>query len=344
VANTGQIEIEQAPGIRQVAILLMLIGGEASGSVLREMDAEEVQQITREIARIKTLAPEEAEEVLEEFYRMAVTQDCVGKGGVDKARQILIEAFGSEQAQAMLDRYSAGAYGDASRGFDALQSADPQRLADVIHGEHPQTVALVLSHLCRSQAAALLFTLPPDLQADVSLRMASEDQISPEVISKIAAVIGSKLTSLCDLTRDAYGGVHAVAEIFNQLDSSCRENILGNIGALNPGLRASIRDLMFLFDDLLLLGTKAIEAVLAGVDRKSFIVALQGSNDQFRTQLLKSMSQNTSEMLRVEIEAQGPAEIKEVEEAQRKVIAVVRQLENDGVISVKRPLEEPHVL
>jgi flagellar motor switch protein FliG len=243
----------------------------------------------------------------------------------------------------MLDRLMK-TLGNETLSFDALQKTDPQQLAKFIHSEHPQTIALILSHLNPSQAAGLLFSLPADLRADVSLRMASLDQISPEIIMKIAAVIGSKLTSLGELSRESYGGVHAVAEMFNRLDSSTSKDILENIETANPSLGETIRHLMFVFEDLLLLDSNAIKEVLAKVDRKILTVALKGTSEQMKNHMLKAMSQRGSEMLREDMDAMGPIKIKEVEAAQQQIISVVRQLDNDGVISLKGTAGEQYVL
>src|SRR5579863_7542884 len=243
---------ERVSGLRKAAILLVMLGEESSSVILRGLDEDEVQEISREIARVQTLTSEEAEGVLEEFYQMAVAHDYVIKGGVDYARKILINAFGPEAAKKMLDRLMKS-LGNETLSFDALQKTDPQQLAKFIHSEHPQTIALVLSHLNPSQAAGLLFSLPADLRSDVALRMASLDQISPEIISKIALVIGAKLKSLGELSRESYGGVPAVAEMFNRLDSNSAKEILENIEQVNPNLVETIRHLMFVFEDLLLL-------------------------------------------------------------------------------------------
>ena len=327
-------ESELIPGIRKVAILMVMIGHDASSSILRELDEEEVQKISREIARVQTLTSEEAEGVLEEFYQMSLARDYVIKGGLEYARKLLMNAFGPEQAKKMLDRLTK-TLGNETLSFDALQKTDPQQLAKFIHSEHPQTIALVLSHLNPSQAAGLLSSLPVEMRADVALRMAGLDEISPEIISKIATVIGAKLKSLGELSREAYGGVHAVAEMFNRLDSNSSKEILDNIEAANPALVETIRHLMFVFDDLLLLDVNALKEVLAKVDRKILTMALKGTSDQMKNHMLQAMSQRGAEMLREDMDALGPIKIKEVEAAQQQIIAVVRQLESDGTISLK---------
>src|SRR5579871_6877298 len=331
------------PGLRKAAILVIMMGDQIGGEILKQLDEEEVQAIGREVARVSAISNEQSEAVLEEFYQMTVAHDYVIKGGIDYARKVLMNAFGPEHAQRILDRL-VKALGAEAASFDTLQKADPQQLAKFIHNEHPQTIALVLSHLNPSQAAALLISLPPELRGDVALRMANLDQISPEIISKIAGIIGQKLKALGELSRESYGGVRAVSEMFNRLDSSTSKEVLDVIEQTDPNLVETIRHLMFVFEDLLLLGPEAVKEVLAKVDRKILTVALKGTSDQLKTHFLDQMSQRGSEMLREDMDALGPIKIKEVEAAQQQIIAVVRQLESEGVISLKGTTGEQYVV
>ena len=339
----GERSPEALPGVRKAAILMIMIGPEASSTIFRDLDEEEVQLISSEIGRVQMLTPEEAEGVLEEFHQMSIAHDYVIKGGLDYARKVLVNAFGTEQARKIYDRLTK-TLSSESVSFDALQKTDPQQLAKFIHSEHPQTIALVLSHLNPSQAAGLLSSLPGELRSDVALRMASLDQISPEIISKIASVIGSKLKSLGELSRESYGGVSAVAEMINRMDSNTGKEILEHIERSNPALGETIRHLMFVFEDLLLLDVNAVKELLAKVDRKILTVALKGTSDQMRNHMLEGMSQRGSEMLKEDMEALGPVKIKEVEAAQQQIIAVVRQLESDGLINMKGSAGEQYVL
>ena len=331
------------PGIRKAAILLITLGEQTSGDILKQMDEEEVEAIGREVARMNSITSEQAETLLEEFYQMTVAHDYVLKGGVDYARKILINAFGPEPAKRMMDRL-VKALGSEMASFDALQKADPQQVAKFVHNEHPQTIALVLSHLNPSQAAGLLISLPPEMRSDVALRMANLDQISPEIISKIALIIGQKLKALGEFSRESYGGVRAVSEMFNRLDSATSKEVLETMEQSHPALVETIRHLMFVFEDLLLLGPDAVKEVLGKVDRKVLTVALKGTSDQLKSHFLQQMSQRGSEMLREDMEALGPIKIKEVEAAQQQIIAVVRQLESEGVISLKGTVGEQYVV
>jgi flagellar motor switch protein FliG len=338
--ETPQVKLS---GSKKAAILTVYIGDALSAEILKELDEEEVSDIGREIARLQNITAEDGEQVLEEFYQLAMAQDYVLKGGVDYARKILTKAFGPDSARKILDRLLKQLGADAAN-FDALQKADPQQLAKFIHNEHPQTIALVLSHLNPSQAAGLLFSLPIDLRADVALRMANLDQISPDIISKIASIIGQKLKSLGEMSRESYGGVRAVAEMFNRLDSSCSKDILENIEGSDPTLAETIRHLMFVFEDLLLIDQNGIKEILGRIDRKILTVALKGTSDQLKEHFLESMSQRGAEMLREDMEALGPIKIKEVESAQQQIISVVRQMEGEGAISLKGAVGEQYVV
>ncbi len=334
---------EQIPGLRKTAILLLMIGDEASSGILRELDAGEVDEISREIARVQSLTPEEAEGVLEEFHKMVTARDYVIKGGIDYAKKLLVSAFGDQEAQRMLDRLMKS-LGSESLSFDALQKTDPQQLSKFIHSEHPQTVALIISHLNPSQGAALLAQLPKEMRGDVATRMASLDQISPDIINKIANVIGLKLRALGEMSRESYGGVDAVAEMLNRLDSNATKDILEAMETANPPLAEQIRHLMFVFEDLMLLDANAIKEVLAKVDRKILTVALKGTSEKMKTHILQAMSQRGADMMREDMDAMGPIKIKEVESAQQQIIAVVRQLETEGVVSLKGATGEQYVV
>jgi flagellar motor switch protein FliG len=325
---------ESIPGLRKAAILLVLLGEESSAQLLRELSEDEVQSVTREVARLSTVVNEEAESVLEEFYQMCMAREYVSRGGIDYARKMLTSAFGPEACKRVVERLVKTMATD-NAAFDTLQKADPQQLAKFIHSEHPQTIAFILSHLSASQAAALLFSLPAALRSDVSLRMAHLDQISPEIIHKIAAVIGQKLQALGEFSRESYGGVRAVAEMFNRLESGASKEILDVIDEHDRPLADTLRHMMFVFEDLLLLDVNSLKEVLAKVDRKVLTLALKGTSEQVRKHFMQGLSQRGAEMLVEDMEALGAVKIRDVEAAQQQIIAVVRQLESDGVLNLK---------
>jgi flagellar motor switch protein FliG len=343
ILNTTKSEADSMSGLRKAAMLLIVLGEQSSSEVLQHLTEEDVQLVSREVTRITSISSEQAEVVLNEFHQISTAGAYVARGGIDFARKLLNRAFSPEMAKRLLDRL-AKAMGNEAASFDAIQKADPQQLAKFIHNEHPQTIALVLSHLNPSQAAALLSSLPANLRSDVTLRMASLDQISPEIILKIAGVIGQKLMALGDFSRESYGGVRAVAEILNRLDSASSHEILDDIQQQDANLVETIRHLMFVFEDLLLIDPVGLKEVLAKVDRKVLTIALKGTSEQLRNQMLNCMSQRGADMLREDMDALGPIKIKDVQGAQQQIISIVRKLESEGVISLKGTVGEQYVV
>ena len=341
ILNAKQAEV--VPGIRKAAILLITLGDQASAEIIKDLPEDDVQRVSREIAMVSHISNEQAEGVLEEFNQLTMAGDFIVRGGLEYAKKILMSAFPVDTAKKLLDRLTK-ALGSDVVSLDVLQKADPQQLAKFIHSEHPQTVALVLSHLNPSQAAALLVSLPQNMRSDVALRMASLDQISPEIITKIAGIIGSKLKTLGEFSRESYGGVRAVAEMFNRLDSTSSKEILDHIEQQDTNLVATIRHLMFVFEDLLLIDQGGIKEILGKVDRKVLTIALKGTSDQLKEHILSCMSQRGADMMREDMEALGPIKIKEVEAAQQQIIAIVRQLESEGTISLKGTVGEQYVV
>lgn len=343
IVNTAKSDAENMPPVRKAAMLLIVLGEQTCADLLQHLAEEDVQKVSREMARITAISAEQAEHVLNEFHQLSTAGTYVARGGVEYARKVLMRAFSPEMAKRLLDRL-AKAMGTEAASFDAIQKADPQQLAKFIHNEHPQTIALVLSHLNPTQAAALLTSLPANLRSDVSLRMASLDQISPEVILKIASVIGQKLMALGEFSRESYGGVRAVAEMLNRLDSGSSHEILDDIQQHDANLVETIRHLMFTFEDLLLIDPMGLKEVLAKIDRKVLTVALKGTSEQLRNQVLSCMSQRGADMLREDMDALGPIKIKEVQTAQQQIISIVRKLEADGVLSLKGTVGEQYVV
>lgn len=333
-SSVAAVAIETDSGMRKAAMLLILLGEQTGGELVKQLSEDEVHVVGREVARIESITSEQAEALLEEFYQMTIAHEFVLRGGLDFAKKMLMAAFGPEAAKKLIDRLTK-ALGSDFASLDLLQKADPQQLAKFIHNEHPQTIALVLSHLNASQAAALLVSLPAEMRADVALRMANLDQISPEIVNKIATVIGQKLQALGEFSRESYGGVRAVSEVFNRLDSGTSKEILDVIENHNPNLVETIRQLMFVFEDLQAIDANQLKEVLARVDRKSLTLALKGTSDALKDHFFGTMSARAVEMLKEDIDALGPVRIRDVEGAQQQVIAIIRQLEAEGVISLK---------
>jgi flagellar motor switch protein FliG len=330
-------------GARKAAIFLIAIGQELSAQILAHLEEDEVQRVGQEIARSQTISTDQSEAIMDEFYNMLVARDFVIRGGVDYARKVLRQAFGPERAARIIERMLRQLGGE-HLSFDVLKKADPQQLAKFIHNEHPQTIALILSHLPPQQAAGLLFWLPAELRADVALRMAQLDQISPEIIGKIANIVGMKIRVMGEVSRESAGGIKAVAEMLNRLDSATSKELLDKLESEDSKLVEQIRHLMFVFEDLMLLDLNGIKELLGRVDRKILTVGLKGTSEKLKEHFLQAMSQRGADMLREDMEAMGPVKIKEVEASQQMIIAVVRQLEEEGIVSMKGAVGEQYVL
>jgi flagellar motor switch protein FliG len=319
-------------GIQKAAILLIALGDQASAEILKHLGDDEVQRVSAAIATLPPISPEHAEAVLEEFHESTSGALHVGQGGVDFAKRMLTAAFGVEGSKRHLDRLPRPAESTMSVN-QQLQRFDPQLLARLVKSEHPQTVALILSHLSPAQSATVLGQMDSKARADLAVRIARLDQISPAVIEKISGVIGKKLSSVGEIKRESSGGPRAVAEIFNQLEGALSDEILNEIGEQHAELVEEIRQKMFVFDDLLTLDAAGVKEVLSRADRRQLTIALKGTTDELRKHLLQGMSQRGASMLLEDMDALGPTKIRDVEAAQQQIITVVRQLETEGLVS-----------
>jgi flagellar motor switch protein FliG len=319
-------------GLQKAAMLMVSLGDDTAANIFKFLEEDEIQQISREIAVTKHVQPEQADEVMEEFHTMAMAKSYISQGGIEYAKKLLIKSVGPEVARKIIDRLVKAL--ESSAGFTSLERANPQQLSKFIQSEHPQTIALILAHLNASQAAELISSLPEALRSDVAMRMASLQEISPEVVRRISLILEQKLEALGSFATEAYGGVRAVAELFNRMDRNTGRSVLEKIETENPQLASSIRDLMFVFDDILLIDDNGINEILKRADKKTLTVALKGTSEELQNQFFRNMSSRAVEMMKEEMEFMGPVKLKEVEKAQHEIVEIVRQLEEEGVISI----------
>ncbi len=319
-------------GTQKAAVLMVALGDDVAASIFKYLEEDEIQQISKEIALTRHVQPETADEVLEEFHTMSLAKSYISQGGIEYAKKLLIKSVGPEAARKIIDRLTKAL--ESSAGFSSIERANPQQLSKFIQNEHPQTIALILAHLNATQAGELIASLPETLRADVAMRMANLQEISPEVVRRISLILEQKLESLGSFATEAYGGVRAVAELFNRMDRSTGRVVLEKIENENPQLAASIRDLMFVFDDILLIDDTGISEILKRADKKTLTIALKGTSEELRNQFFRNMSSRAVEMMKEEMEFMGPIKIKEVEKSQHEVVEIVRQLEEEGVISI----------
>jgi flagellar motor switch protein FliG len=316
-------------GLQKTAILLVALGDEASGNLLKHLSDEEVELVSGAIANLPVVPLAQAEAILEEFRDAANGALQVGHGGAEYARRMLAQAFGPEGSKKHIEKLPHG----PDRQSTILQRIDPQVLVRFVRAEHPQTAALILSRVSPGQSAAVLSSMELPARADVAVRIATLNKISPAVFTKISAVIGTRLKSMGEVQRESSGGPRAAAEIFNQLDPAICDELLEQMNQDNEALVEEIRQKMFVFDDLRSIDGPGITEVLGRADRRQLTVALKGATEELRQHLLKGLSQRGAAMLLEDMEALGPVKIRDVEAAQQTIIAVVRQLESEGVIS-----------
>ena len=341
ISNADTTEIFS--GLRKAAIAIVTLGDDVAAEVFRYLNEEEIQSLGREISKLSKVSPEQAEKVLQEFHEMSMAQDYLMSGGVEYAKRVLNSAFGPDRARNIIDRVMKS-LGNEIPTFDSLQKADPQQVAKFIQSEHPQTIALVLSHLNSTSAAGMLMALQPEVRGDVARRMANLDQISPEIVRRIATILEQKLKSLGQFSRESYGGVSAVAEMFNRLESNAGQELLVQIEELDDELGEAIRNLMFVFEDLLLIDSMGMREILSRVEKNNLTLALKGTSEKLQEHFYDNMSERGAGMLQEDMEVLGPVKIRDVEAAQQQVIAVVRTLESEGVISLKGAVGEQYVV
>jgi len=326
-------------GLQKAAIFLIAIGPRESAKIVKHLPEEDADRLAKAIARLENVGHEAVEESLTEYNQFVTSQKLLVRGGVEYAQKVLIEAYGEEAARKLITRLNKSLETDLGV-FDNFRKVDPQQLAKFIQDEHPQTIALILSHLDPTHAARLISALPADIRPDIAVRMADMDEISPVIVRNIALVIDQKLRNLGELSRQQFGGVRAVANIFNRLDPNTCTQMMDSLETGNPQLFENVRRFMFVFRDLENLDETSIKSIITKVDRKVLVVALKGANESLRTKFLKTQSQRGAEMMKDDIDSLGPVKLKDVEAAQQQVIATARELEKEGVISLSATAED----
>jgi flagellar motor switch protein FliG len=324
-------------GRQKAAILLVSLGEESSAEVIKHLKQDEIDDLTLEIAGVGHINPEQRQAIVQEFYDTAVAQAYITEGGIDRARGLLEKALGPQKAGEVMDRLSASIQ---VTPFEFLRRTDSSQILNVISNEHPQTVALILAYLPADTAGEVISALPEDLQSEVAMRIALMDRTAPEVIHEIERVLERKLSSVLTQDFTSAGGLTALVDLLNQVDRGTERTILDALEEQNPELAEEVRRLMFLFEDVVLLDDRSIQQVLREVDAKDLGVALKGSTDEVKEKIFKNMSQRAAETIKEDLEFMGPVRIKQVEESQQKVVAVIRRLEEAGKIVVSRGSED----
>jgi flagellar motor switch protein FliG len=320
-------------GREKAAMLLISIGPEKSAEIFKHLKEEEIEQLTLEIANIRTVSPEDKEKVMEEFYQICLAQEYIAEGGIGYAKEILEKALGTQKALDVINKLTVSLQ---VRPFEFVRKADPSQLLNFIQKEHPQTIALILAYLKPQQASVVLAALPQDKQADVARRIATMDRTSPEVIKEVERILEKNLSSLVTEDFTAAGGVQAIVNILNTVDRGTEKYIMETLEIEDTDLAEEIRKRMFIFEDILTLDNRSIQRFLRDVENNQLAIALKGATEEVQKTIFGNMSKRLSEMIKEDIEFMGPVRLKDVEEAQQKIVNIIRKLEDAGEIVISR--------
>lgn len=324
---------EEISGVEKAAILLISLGPEKSANIFKHLKDDEIETLTLEIANTRSVPPDLKERVLEEFYEVCLAQQYITEGGIGYAKELLDKALGEEKARDVIGRLTASLQ---VRPFEFVRKADPSQLLNFIQDEHPQTIALILAYLPSGQAAAVVGSLPPEKQADVAKRIALMDRTSPDVIKEVEKVLEKKLSSLVNQDYTIVGGVDAIVSILNTVDRSTEKHIMETLEVEEPELADEIRRKMFVFEDILSLDNRAIQAVLREVDNNELAIALKNANEDVQNIIFTNLSSRLAAMIKEDMDYMGPVRLKDVEDAQQKIVNIIRRLEDTGEIVISR--------
>ncbi len=321
-------------GKQKAAILLIALGTENSSKVLKYLGEDDIEQLTLEIASLKKIPSEAREKVMDEFHALCTAQEYIDQGGIDYAREILDKALGTQKAVDILHRLTTTLQ---VRPFDLIRKTDPSQLLNFIQGESPQTVALIMAYLNPQQASVILQSLSPERQADVARRIATMDRTSPEILREVEKVLERKLSSLMTQDYAAAGGVDTVVGVLNFVDRSTEKSIIETLEVQDPELAEEIKKKMFVFEDIILLDDRSIQRVLREVDiSKDLPLALKVASDDVKNKIFKNISKRAVDNLHENMDYLGPVRLRSVEEAQQKIVNIIRKLEEEGEIVVAR--------
>lgn len=329
-SSTSSNEIS---GITKTAVLLISLGPEKSSKIFKHLKEEEIEQLTLEIANTRSVSPQLKEQVLNEFYEVCLAQQYIAEGGIGYARDLLEKALGEDKAKDVIGRLTASLQ---VRPFEFIRKTDPGQLLNFIQDEHPQTIALILSYLPSGQASMIVSSLPLEKQADVAKRIAKMDRTSPDVIKEVERVLERKLASLVNQDYTIVGGVDAIVDILNSVDRGTERHIMENLEIEEPELADEIRKKMFVFEDILVLDDRTIQKVLRDVQNDDLAIALKGANEEVQNAIFNNLSKRLAAMIREDMDFMGPVRMKDVEEAQQKIVNIIRKLEDTGEIVIAR--------
>lgn len=324
---------EEINGVQKAAILLISLGPEKSANVFKHLKEDEIEQLTLEIANTRSVSPAMKDAVLDEFYEVCLAQQYIAEGGIAYAKELLEKSLGAERAKDVIGKLTASLQ---VRPFEFVRKTDANQLLNFIQDEHPQTIALILSYLPSAQSAAIISALTPDKQIDVAKRIAQMDRTAPDVIKEVEKVLEQKLASLVNQDYTIVGGVDSIVEILNTVDRGTEKHIMESLEIEDPELADEIRKKMFVFEDILSLDDRSVQRVLREVDNNELAVALKGSTEEVQNLIFSNLSSRLATMIKEDMDFMGPVRMKDVEEAQQKIVNIIRKLEDSAEIIISR--------
>ncbi len=327
------MQINELTGKQKAAILMVSLGPDVSASIYKHLSEDEIEQLTLEISSVRKIEPSLKEAVLHEFEQITLAQNYLEKGGVSYAKQVLEKALGSEQAMMIINRLTSSLQ---VRPFDFARKADPMQLLNFIQHEHPQTIALILSYLEPPQAGQILSSLPQERQADIARRIATMGSTSPEVINEVEQILERKLSATVTQDYTQTGGLEAVVEVLNGVDRATEKIIIDTLEIQDPALAEEIKQRMFVFEDIVTLDNRSIQRVIRDVENDDLLLSLKVASEEVKSIIFKNMSSRMVETFKEEMEFMGPVRLKDVEEAQSRIVAAIRRLEDAGEIVLAR--------
>ncbi len=320
-------------GRQKAAILLISLGPEVSAQIFKHLRDEEIEQLTLEIANVRKVDSAEKDTVLAEFHQICLAQEYISQGGINYAKEILQKALGEQKALEVINRLTATLQ---VRPFDFARKADPSQILNFIQNENPQTIALVLSYLQFDQASIILSSLPQEKQAEVARRIAMMDSTSPEVIAQVERVLEQKLSSTVTQDFATAGGIESIVSILNGVDRGTERTILDSLEIQDPELAEEIKKRMFVFEDIVNIDDRSIQRIIRDVENADLQLALKVASEEVREVVFKNMSKRMAETFREEMEFMGPVRLRDVEEAQTRIVSIIRKLEEAGEIIIAR--------
>ena len=320
-------------GRQKAAVLMISLGPDVSANIFKHLSDDEIEQLTLEIANVRKVEPQEKENVLSEFHQLCVAQEYISSGGIKYAKDVLEKALGPQRAIEMINRLTATLQ---VRPFDFARKADPSQILNFIQNESPQTIALILSYLQAEQASLILSSLPQEKQADVAKRIALMESTNPEIVSEVEKVLEQKLSATVVSDYSSAGGIQAIVDILNGVDRGTERTILDSLEIQDPELAEEIKKRMFVFEDIVSLDNRAIQRIIREIENADLQLALKGAGDEVKDVVFKNMSKRMAETVKEEMEYMGPVRLRDVEEAQTRIVAIIRRLEESGEIVIAR--------